>query len=248
MEWSIQQIAKLAGTTSRTLRHYDDQGLVAPSRVGSNGYRYYDGQSLVRLQRVLLFRELGLGLPQIREILERESDETAALQAHLGLLRQEKDRLSHQIAAVEHTINSLKGGSQLMAEEMFEGFNHTKYREEVEERWGEDTYAQSDSWWRGLSSKEQKTWMERVKQLNRDWVAASDSGLAPDSDAAQELAGRHIAWLRGVPGVPRTEFGEYVTGLVDMYVADERFAANYGGQAGAELVRDAILIHMESTR
>lgn len=238
----------MAGTTSRTLRHYDEQGLVVPSRVGSNGYRYYDGQSLVRLQRVLLFRELGLSLAQIREILEREADEAAALQSHLGLLRQEKERLSLQIAAVEHTINSLKGGTQLMAEEMFAGFDHTKYREEVEERWGEDAYAQSDRWWRGLSSEEQKAWMEQVEQLNRDWIAASATGLAPDSAAAQELAGRHIAWLRSVPGTPRTEFAQYVAGLVDMYLADERFAVNYGGSAGAQLVRDAILIHMKANR
>jgi hypothetical protein len=57
-EWSIQQIAKLAGTTSRTLRHYDDIGLLAPSSVGHNGYRYYDQAALVRLQRILLLREL----------------------------------------------------------------------------------------------------------------------------------------------------------------------------------------------
>ena len=63
-EWSIQQIAKLAGTTSRTLRHYDEIGLLKPSRVGSNGYRYYDGAALLQLQRILLLRELGLGALQ----------------------------------------------------------------------------------------------------------------------------------------------------------------------------------------
>ena len=73
MEWSIQQIAKLAGTTSRTLRHYDDIGLLAPSSIGHNGYRHYDEVALVRLQRILLLRELGLGLPQIAEVLARES-------------------------------------------------------------------------------------------------------------------------------------------------------------------------------
>ena len=65
MEITIQQLAKAAGTTSRTLRHYDSVGLVSPSRIGSNGYRYYDDRSLVRLQRVLLLRELGLGLDAI---------------------------------------------------------------------------------------------------------------------------------------------------------------------------------------
>ena len=72
-EWSIQQIAKLAGTTSRTLRHYDDIGLLPPSSVGHNGYRHYDRDALVRLQRILLLRDLGLGLPQIGEVLAREA-------------------------------------------------------------------------------------------------------------------------------------------------------------------------------
>ncbi|MGH9217613.1 MAG: MerR family transcriptional regulator, partial [Acidimicrobiales bacterium] len=67
VEWSIQDLARAAGTTSRTLRHYGEVGLLEPSRVGSNGYRYYDQDSLVRLQRILLLRDLGLGLPAIAE-------------------------------------------------------------------------------------------------------------------------------------------------------------------------------------
>ena len=78
-DWSIQQIAKLAGTTSRTLRHYDELGLLTPSGVGANGYRRYDAAALVRLQRILLLRELGLGLEQIAEVLRRSEAEVAAL-------------------------------------------------------------------------------------------------------------------------------------------------------------------------
>jgi DNA-binding transcriptional MerR regulator len=62
-DWSIQDVARMAGTTSRTLRHYDDIGLLKPSRVGSNGYRHYDAAALLQLQRILLLRGLGLGLP-----------------------------------------------------------------------------------------------------------------------------------------------------------------------------------------
>lgn len=240
MEWSIQQTARLAGTTSRTLRHYDELGLVKPSRVGDNGYRYYDDRSLVRLQRVLLLRELGLSLRQIGRILEQQTDEAAALRTHLGLLRQEQLRLRRRIAAVEHTIASLKGGNRLMADRMFEGFDHTRYRDEVEERWGEDAYARSDRWWRSLNAAEQRGWLARVNELNRDWVAAHNSGVAPDSAEARALAQRHLDWLRSMPATPRTDFREYVMGLADMYVADERFAANYGGRAGAEFVRSAL--------
>lgn len=250
MEWSIQQIARLAGTTSRTLRHYDELGLVPPSRIGDNGYRYYDELALVRLQRVLLLRELGLGLAEIGDVLAREVEEESALTTHLSLLRQEQDRLTRQIAAVEHTINALKGGTELMAEDMFDGFDHTKYKQEVEERWGKDAYARSDAWYRGLSASDRKSWLARVAQLNSDWVAAGkDKGVTPDSPAAQDLARRHLGWLGGIPGTPAaTEGGDtagYVRGLAEMYVTDERFAANYGGVEGAKFVRDALLNYLE---
>lgn len=134
MDWSIQQIAKLAGTTSRALRHYGELGLLPASRIGANGYRYYDERALVRLQRILLLRELGLGLAQIGEILARETDERRALERHLEWLRGEQARLARQIAAVAGTIHGLDGEEELMAEKMFDGFDHTQYRDEVEQR------------------------------------------------------------------------------------------------------------------
>src|SRR5690606_34610076 len=126
-DWSIQEIARLAGTTSRTLRHYDDIELLKPSRVANNGYRHYDQAALVRLQRILLLRELGLGLPQIAEVLDSSSApraEASALATHLAHLREEQKRLGRQIASVESTINALKEGEELMAENMFDGFDH----------------------------------------------------------------------------------------------------------------------------
>lgn len=249
MDWSIQEIAKLAGTTSRTLRHYDDLGLLAPSRIAANGYRHYDERALVRLQRILLLRELGLGLPAIGEVLEGDAAEAHALTAHLGWLRQEQQRLARQIASVETTIERLEGGERLMAEEMFDGFDHTRYKEEVEERWGTEAYASGDRWWRGLGEAGQREWKGRAEALGRDWIAAATSGEAPDGEAAQALAKRHVEWLTGIPGTPAAKPGGdvkgYVLGLGEMYVADDRFAVNYGGREGAEFVRDALRAYAE---
>jgi len=249
-EWSIQQIAKIAGTTSRALRHYGDVGLLPPSSVGGNDYRYYDRDSLVRLQRILLLRDLGLGLPQIGEVLDRGASQEDALTGHLAWLRQEQDRLERQIVSVELTIEALKGGEELMAEDMFDGFDHTQYKDEVEERWGKKAYADSDRWWRGLSADEKAAWNKRVDDLSRDWIAAVESGGAADSPEATALAKRHLEWLTSVPGTPTAVPGgdvkAYVIGLGEMYVADERFGANYGGTAGAEFVRDALRIYAEA--
>ena len=249
MEWSVQQIARTAGTTSRTLRHYDDVGLLKPSRTGGNGYRFYDQASLVRLQRILLLRDLGLGLPAIAEVLDHEPDAVKALGRHLDWLRQEQDRLARQVASVRQTIEALTEGGQLMAEKMFDGFDHTQYKDEVEERWGKNSDAQSDSWWRGMDPAAKDAWKQRSRQLGSDWIAAAESGVAADSAEAQELARRQVEWLTGIPGTPASATGSaggvsgYVTGLGEMYVADPRFAANYGGEAGAAFVRDALRIY-----
>jgi DNA-binding transcriptional MerR regulator len=252
-DWSIQEIARLAGTTSRTLRHYDDIGLLPPSRIAPNGYRHYDAQALVRLQRILLLRELGLGLPQIAEVLERERGEASALETHLALLREEQTRLARQIASVESTITALRGGENLMAENMFDGFDHTQYKEEVEDRWGKKAYADSDRWWRGMTDAERADWQQRVSDLGRDWIAAAESGIDPASAEAQDVARRHVEWLTGIPGTPAAVPGgdakAYVIGLGEMYVADPRFGANYatssGGTHGAEFVRDALRVYAE---
>ena len=241
MDASIQQVARLAGTTSRTLRHYDAIGLLAPSRIGENGYRWYDDDALVRLQRILLLRELGLGLPEIRRVLDREQDEATALRQHLEWLRSEQDRLARQVASVERTITARQDGGPLMAEEMFDGFDHTEHREEVESRWGADAYATSDGWWRGMSDQQRTEWKAQTAALGAEWSAAV--GTDPSSDAAQDLAARHIAWLSAIPGTPghgSDPVPDYVLGLADMYVTDPRFAANYGGEEGARFVRDAL--------
>ncbi|WP_460571686.1 MerR family transcriptional regulator [Humibacter soli] len=248
-ERSIQQLARLTGTTSRTLRHYDDVGLLPPSRIGSNGYRYYDGAALVRLQRILLLRGLGLGLPAIADVLERQTDAVGALQHHLDWLKAERDRLARQAASVASTIEALKRGEPIMAETAFDGFDHTQYKEEVEERWGKAAYAKSDAWWRGMSDAERAEWQQRQQSLSSDWQNAAARGIDPAGDEAQALAARQAEWLGSVPGTPGSESGrptkQYFIGLGEMYVADERFAAHYGGAEGPAFVRDAMRVYAE---
>ncbi|QIM19484.1 MerR family transcriptional regulator [Leucobacter coleopterorum] len=277
MERSIQEVAQAAGTTSRTLRHYDRIGLVTPSRIGSNGYRYYDDRALVRLQRVLLLRNLGLGLEAIGQVLVAqdraavqdradsaggapEQAEARILADHLELLRQERERIDTQIGAVERTIAALQRNSaqhsqsntekeDLMAQDMFEGFDHTQCREEVEERWGADAYAKGDQWWRSLGAEGQDEWREKLAALNADWIAAAARGDDPESATAQRLAKRHVEWLTATPGTPASvpggDLAGYLLGLGEMYVADQRFAANYGGVEGAAFVRDALAVYVE---
>ncbi len=251
MELSIQELAVLTGVTSRTLRHYDAIGLLPPSRIAANGYRHYDQGALGRLQRILLLRELGLGLPAIAAVLEQETSPAAALRSHVAWLRTEQKRVARLIVSVEKTITAEEQGEAIMAQDMFDGFDHTQYRDEVEQRWGKEAYASSDAWWRAQDAAGQVGWKEQVAALNHDWITAFSSGVSPESDAAQELARRHVEWLSSVPGTPAAKAASaadvrgYVLGLAEMYVADERFVANYGGAEGAAFVRDALTAYVE---
>lgn len=245
MEWSIQQLARLSGVTSRTLRHYDDLGLLPPTRVGANGYRYYDQAALVRLQRILLLRELGLGLPAIAEVLDGQTDDVAALATHRRLLEQERDRVDRLIASVTTTIERLEGGEQLMAEEAFDGFDHTVYKEEVEQRWGADAYARSDRWWRGLGAEGQAAFRAEAAAIQTGFAAAHAAGTPAGDPAVQALAARHYAWVRAGWGDVAPSAEAYL-GLGDMYVADPRFAKHYGGADGAAYVREAMGVYAAS--
>ncbi|HXD27182.1 MAG TPA: MerR family transcriptional regulator [Arthrobacter sp.] len=249
MDWPIQQIAALAGTTSRTLRHYDSIGLLPPTRIAANGYRHYDAGALHRLQRILLLRELGLGLSAISAVLDRTLDTADALGTHVQWLKQERRRLDRQIASVERTIDTITTGGTLMPEDMLDGFDHTEHREEVERRWGRESYVHGDDWWRGLDAAARRDWKERAAALSAAWTDASDRGIDPISAEAQELARRHVEWLCSVPGTPASTPGGdvrgYVTGLGKMYVDDPRFGANYGGRDGAVFVRDALAAYAE---
>ncbi|WP_233188930.1 TipAS antibiotic-recognition domain-containing protein [Subtercola sp. Z020] len=251
-EWTIQQTAALARTTSRTLRHYDELGLLVPSRVGANGYRYYDAAALLRLQRILLLRQLGLGLPAIAGVLANAGDPASTLGTHLEWLRSERQRLDTQIAAVQQTLDGIQKEEPLMADTMFDGFDHTQHEREVIERWGPSAYAHSDSWWRGLTDAEQHAFTAEGRATAADFAALRAAGADAAGAAAQALAARHVAWLARALGGAAAGGGapvgsggitaEYLVGLGDLYASDERFGRTYDrhGAGTAASVRDAL--------
>jgi DNA-binding transcriptional MerR regulator len=243
VEWSIQDIARSAGTTSRTLRHYGQLGLLEPCRRAGNGYRYYDENALVRLQRILLLRELGLGLPAIAEILRDRRDPAAALRTHLELLEAERERLGRQIESVQTTLRKTERGERLMPAEAFDGFDHTVYEEEVTRRWGQEAYERGDRWWRSLSAEDKVAFQRQQQEIAADFGRAQRAGKSPDSADVQAITRRHAEWL----SITTTPTKEYLIGLGEMYVSDPRFTANYDqhGPGTAVLVRDAMRVYAE---
>jgi DNA-binding transcriptional MerR regulator len=243
MEWPIQDIVRQAGVTSRTLRHYGQIGLLEPSRVGPNGYRYYDRDSLLRLQRILVMKELGLGLGAIAAVLDGQKDAAAGLRAHLEQLEEERRRLGRQIASVRTTLEKIERGEQIMIAEAFDGFDHTQHEQEVTERWGRAAYDQGDRWWRSLSDADKKAFQQQHLDIARDFGAARSAGVPAEDEDVQAIAQRMFDWL----SITTNRTKQHVIGLGEMYASDPRFRVNYDrhGDGTAVLVRDAMRLYAE---
>ncbi|WP_432490973.1 MerR family transcriptional regulator [Kineococcus auxinigenes] len=234
MEWTIHQVARATGTTSRTLRHYDRIGLLAPSRVGPGGYRHYDDAALRRYQRILLLRELGLGLAAIAGVLDERTDEVDALRAHADSLEEESARLAR---AVRETVRRTEQGEELDVTTSFEGFDASRYEDEVVQRWGRDAHERAQRTWRELGEAGRAAHGAEADAIGRGFAAAAARAAAPGGEAVQDLARRHHAWVSAfwVPGA------EAYRQLTATYVDDERFRATYEayGPGTAVLLRDA---------
>ena len=88
--YTVKQVAELSGVSIRALHHYDEIGLLKSAYVGTNGYRYYGRDELLRLQQILFHRELGFPLEEIRRVLSAvDFDRVAALRAHRARLMEE---------------------------------------------------------------------------------------------------------------------------------------------------------------
>ncbi|MFD7493519.1 MerR family transcriptional regulator [Streptomyces sp. NPDC059832] len=139
MVWPIAEVARMSGVTARTLRHYDEIGLLPPAGIGSNGHRRYGAGELLRLQQILVLRALGLGLPEIGRILAAQVDEVEALRGHHRRLLAERDRIDALAGTVSRTITELeesrKDGGPMTAinrpENLFEGIRPAQYRESL---------------------------------------------------------------------------------------------------------------------
>ena len=239
----IAHVARLTGVTSRTLRHYDEIGLLTPAWTGHDGRRHYGRPELLRLQHVLVLRELGTSLDRIASIVDAPDPATVIhhLRDHLAGLTAERDRYARLAATVTRTIDSLEKGTAMTTDQMFEGFAHQRYEPEARERWGDEAVDRANASWQRLSEQDKRRQFEADREIVEALGAAVRVGLAPDSPEVQDVVARHHAWV----SVIWTPDADAYVGLTQMYVDDERFRAHYDEIApgAAELLRDAAFIY-----
>lgn len=225
MAYTVKQLASMAGVSRRTLHYYDEIGLLPPSRLGSNGYRYYEDEALLRLQQILFFRELDFSLDQISEILDRpEFNTLEALQAHKKALQQRARRLNELINTIERTMQFLQGQGSLEGSEMFAGFDEEKeklYEQEARRRYGDANVQAASDRWRSYPPEQKARIRVEGEAIYRDILAHMDEGA--DSPAVQDAIAR---WHNSIRYFYEPTV-EILRGLGQMYVEDPQFAAVY---------------------
>lgn len=229
---------------------YDEIGLLTPARVNSSGYRIYGQAEVNRLQQILFYRELGIGLERIKEITTQPCfDNAAALREHRQQLLAERARLNLLIENVEKTLAQIEGGSMMSDKEKFAGFkrkliedNENQFGQEVRERWGDKAADKSNQALMNMTEEQ----YAQLQQLNETLMQTLREAFAtgdPAGDLAQKAADLHRQWLSfmWIGGYSK----EAHAGLARMYVDDERFTAYYDKeQPGlARFLRDAVLVY-----
>lgn len=249
MEYTVKALAKLAGISSRTLRYYDEIGLLHPARINSSGYRIYSQFEVDMLQQILFYKELGFELSGIKSIVYQTNfDGVIALKEHHEKLLEKKSQLEKLIENVSKTINAKEGRVKMQDKEKFEGFkkemidkNEKLYGKELRNKYSEDKINKSNE---KLSKMTQEEY-EEVTRLNDEIMKTLKEAFKlgnPSSVLAQKAAELHKKWI----GYYWDEYSsEAHARLAQMYVDDERFRIYYDkDQNGiAEFLKDAILIY-----
>lgn len=247
MEFTIQELAQLSGVSTRTLRYYDEIGLLKPARTNEVGYRFYGQFEVDMLQQILFYRALDMKLATIKEIIQSpDFEHTEALKTHRTALLKRKEELEKILQTVEKTIQSIEEEQPMANEEKFNGFkeklieeNEKQYGQEVRAKYGDKTVDASNAKLMNMTEEQ----YEAMQQLEQQLFARLKEAMAigdTNNDVAMEVAELHKRWL----SFSWSHYSkEAHAGIAQMYVADERFSAYYDervAKGAAQFLHDAI--------
>ncbi|MBK8617377.1 MAG: MerR family transcriptional regulator [Anaerolineales bacterium] len=223
--FTVKQLSKMAGVTPRTLHHYDDIGLLKPSHVGDNGYRYYGEESMLKLQQILFYRELGFPLEDIKQIMgRRDFDVLSALETHKESLSRQMERTKRLLVTVDNTIQHLKGEKIMSQSDLFEGFSEEeqeKYAQEAEKLYDPETVRESNRKWKAYSAGKKEAILAEGKLVYQDMIAAMPKGASSaEVQAIVERWRKHMDYF-WTPNL------EQLIALASGYNDDPKFKANF---------------------
>lgn len=222
--FTVKQLSDMTGVTGRTLRYYDSIGLLKPSSIGDNGYRYYNEAALLRLQQILIYREMDVPLAAICDIMAQpDFDVLAALQSHKQALAARQQELQGLISTVDKTILHLKGRHSMKPVQLFDGLRdrQDKHQQEAEQKYGKEVVQASAKKWQGYSSDKQQAVIDEGNAIYAELADAMPQGAG--SLAVQALVGRWHQHLRAFWPAER----EHLPTLAATYRDDPGFRVNF---------------------
>ena len=246
--FTVKQLSTLAGVTPRTLHHYDQIGLLKPESVGENGYRYYGERSLLRLQQILFYRELGFSLESIREMLGRPGFQVIdALEEHRESLRERIRRLERLIQTVEDTIHYLQGEKMMSPKKLFAAFSEEEqeeYARQAEQLYVPETVRESNRKWKSYSAEKKQAILDEGNKIYVDMIAAMPKGAgSPEVQAIVERWRKHMNYF-WTPNL------DQLLSLATMYGQSPDFKANFDQMHPelADFMRDAVDVYVASKK
>lgn len=204
MSYTVKKLSQISGVSVRTLHYYDEIDLLKPAYIGANGYRYYEEEQLLLLQQILFFRELGMELKDIRNILGRSDfDQLAALSSHRKILLKKMTRLKELVTTIDKTINHLKGNKIMNTEELYYGFDSPKqkaYEKEIRKIVKEKKIPGTEAIFSDERTKNwtKEDWEDSKREsdaMHRALAELEKQGLEPDAPEVQEAVRRHFHWI-----------------------------------------------------
>lgn len=247
MNYGIRELSEIAGVSARTLRYYDQIGLLKPLYTNEAGYRYYGESEVALLQQILFYRERGFDLKRIQKIIYQDDfDIVEALQEHLLELEEQRSHMDSLINTVERTIASMKGEDKMSDKEKFEAFkkeivkeNEEKYGTEVREKYGDEEADASNQKLLKMSEAEWKEFKRLEAEIKERLKAGVQRGISPESEKAGQIVKLHKEWLCRTW---KTYSADAHKGIAAMYMADERFQSYYDDEVSgcAAFLSDAV--------
>lgn len=248
---TIQDLARIAGVSTRTLRYYDQIDLLKPARVTAAGYRIYGKQEVDRLQLILHYRTMGMKLERIKTLLyDSSADRLAILEAQYRELSQRHQRTERILWSIEKSIAEAKGERTMSIDEKFEAFkdqiiaeNEEKYGKQARRLYGDDAMDEGNQQFKNVSREQYREFEELCARQFETLNAAMDAG-DPASEAAMETARLHREFLEFWWHWYRPEAH---SGIVKMYLQDEGFKKHYDDKraGAAQFLHDAVHVYLE---
>ncbi|WP_447750859.1 MerR family transcriptional regulator [Sphingopyxis fribergensis] len=245
---TVRQLAKAAGVSVRALHHYDALGLLKPGHVGANGYRYYGREELLRLQQILVYRELGMPLAEIAAVLDDPAfDLLTALRGHRAALN---GRIAHYhtlIQTIDRTIASLEKDEDMEDNDYYAGIapeTRDRWQREAEAFWGKDAVAAAQAKAHAFSKEQVATIQAEMEAIRADFQQLFCEGAAPGSDTAQTVTDRHYRWVSHSWSPDAAAF----KGLGRYYVENPEFRRTYDDAdlpGCAEFIAEAMAIYAD---